>query len=335
MALRVHICSQAIKSMNDDDEEENQASEEVQDYRRDLLLNQMLEAAQATNRAAKLVSNIVARNQDRMFLDKSGRILVNGTLATYRVDMGAFLNKMNNPFDYSSFDQVEIHPKGTLVDQPKTACVQVQINGSMPAYDLLGAYLLGLMNDELTWLQENMGPLRHALYAMYGLRESPLTSSLSEYFFNKYGGLLDNKKNRIILSGTNGWKWRVSFGNPLARGFKIEYSKPRQSWWNDMFEDHLAESSQHYTLCGFFDLVDHLSQSPAILREASEWNTDPIFVRKVAAVYPPLAKKLLTTIESDDYDPSLIQSFYDETITEEEATTVALLDEQIRNMALA
>ena len=97
MALRVHICSQAIKSMNDDDEEENQASEEVQDYRRDLLLNQMLEAAQATNRAAKLVSNIVARNQDRMFLDKSGRILVNGTLATYRVDMGAFLNKMNNP----------------------------------------------------------------------------------------------------------------------------------------------------------------------------------------------------------------------------------------------
>ena len=47
--------------MNDDDEEENQASEEVQDYRRDLLLNQMLEAAQATNRAAKLVSNKVIK----------------------------------------------------------------------------------------------------------------------------------------------------------------------------------------------------------------------------------------------------------------------------------
>ena len=321
--------------MSQDDEEENQASEVVQDYRRELLLNQMLEAAQATNRAAKLVSSIVARNQDRMFLDKAGRIIVNGTLATYRVDMGGFLNKMNNPFDYSSFDQVEIHPKGTLVDQPKTACVQVQINGSMPAYDLLGAYLLGLMNDESTWLQENMGPLRHALYAMYGLRESPLSESLSEHLFMKYGGRLDPKSDHFTLRGTNGWKWRVSFGNPLARGFKIEYSKPRQSWWNDMFDDHLAETSQHYTLCGFFDLIDHLSESPAILRNSSEWQTDPIFVRKVASIYPPLAKKLLTTIESEDYDPATIQSFYDETITEEEATTVALLDEQIRNLALA
>ena len=321
--------------MSPDEEEENQASGVVQDYRRELLLNQMLEAAQATNRAAKLVNNIVARNQERMFLDKSGRIIVNGALATYRVDMGAFLNKMNNPFDYSSFDQVEIHPKGSLVDQPKTACVQVQIYGSMPAYDLLGAYLLGLMNDESTWLQENMGPLRHALYAMYGLRESPLTDSLSSYLFMKFGGQLDHKKNQFVLNGTNGWKWRVSFGNPLARGFKIEYSKPRQSWWNDMFGDHLAETSQHYTLCGFFDLIDHLSESPAILRDSSEWQTDPIFVRKVASVYPPLAKKLLATIESEDYDPATIQSFYDETITEEEATTVALLDEQIRNLALA
>lgn len=102
-----------------------------------------------------------------------------------------------------------------------------------------------------------------------------------------------------------------------------------------MFDDHLAETSQHYTLCGFFDLIDHLSESPAILRNSSEWQTDPIFVRKVASVYPPLAKKLLTTIESEDYDPATIQSFYDETITEEEATTVALLDEQIRNLALA
>lgn len=321
--------------MSPDDEEENQASGVVQGHRRELLLDQMLEAAQATNRAANLVSNIVARNQDRMFLDKSGRIIVNGTLATYRVDMGAFLNKMNNPFDYSSFDQVEIHPKGTLVDQPKTACVQVQVYGSMPAYDLLGAYLLGLMNDESTWLQENMGPLRHALYALYGLRESPLTESLGSYLFMKYGGNLNNKKDQFVLRGTNGWRWRVSFGNPLARGFKIEYSKPRQSWWNHMFDDHLAETSQHYTLGGFFDLIEHLSESPAILRDSSEWQVDPIFVRKVASVYPPLAKKLLRTIESEDYDPVTIQSFYDETITEEEATTVALLDEQIRNLVLA
>ena len=340
MALRLHILLIAIFVMEHEDEEnqenqENQASEYIQDSRRELLLNEMLEASQASMRAARLVHDIVQRNQDKMFIDKSGRIIVNGSLATYRVNMNGFLNKMNNPFDYSSFDQVEIHPKGSLVEKPQTACVQVQIHTAMPAYDLLGAYLLGLMNDERTWLEENMNPLRRALYSMYGLRMSPLTESLSEYFYLHHKGQLDNKKDRLTFNGTNGWKWRLSFGNPLAGGFKIEYQKPRQSWWNHMFEDHLAETSEHYTMCGLFDLVEHLSQSPALLREASEWNTDPIFVRKVAADYPPLARDLITRIEADDYDPSEIYSFYDEPISSSEAAEVAALDDQIRNMVLA
>ena len=161
--------------------EETEASPHMQSSRRELLLNEMLEATEASRRAACLVHNIVENNREKMFVDKNGKIVVNGRLATYRVDMNGFHNKMNNPFDYSSFDQVEIHPKGILTEKFQTACVQVQMHASMPAYDLLGAYLLGLMNDEHTWLEENMTPLRRALYSMYGLRMSPLTQSLSEH----------------------------------------------------------------------------------------------------------------------------------------------------------
>ena len=337
MALRLHILLIEILVMDYEEEEieQNEASAPLQHSRRELLLNEMLEATEASRRAACLVHNIVENNQDRMFIDKAGQIVINGRLATYRVDINGFHNKMNNPFDYSSFDQVEVHPKGLISEKFQTACVQVQMPASMPAYDLLGAYLLGLMNDEHTWLEENMTPLRRALYSMYGLRTSPLTESLSAYLYLHHKGQLDTKNDRLTFDGTNGWKWRLSFANPLTRGFKVEYQKPRQDWWNHMFDDHSAETTDHYTLSHFFDIVEHLSHSPALLRKASEWNTDPIFVRKVASVYPPLARDLMSRIEADDYDPSEIYSFYDEPIDSDDAREISLLDDQIRSMVLA
>tara|TARA_B100001094_G_scaffold265992_1_gene268687 strand:- start:11 stop:1024 length:1014 start_codon:yes stop_codon:yes gene_type:complete len=337
MALRLHILSIAILVMDYEEEEvgEIEASTHIQYSRRELLLNEMLEATEASRRAARLVHNIVENNPEKMFVDKDGKIVINGSLATYRVDMNGFHNKMNNPFDYSSFDQVEVHPKGILSEKFQTACVQVQMHASMPAYDLLGAYLLGLMNDEHTWLEENMTPLRRALYSMYGLRMSPLTKSLSEHLYLQHKGQFDTKNDRLTFNGTNGWKWRLSFGNPLARGFKIEYQKPRQDWWNHMFDDHSVETTDHYTMSHFFDIVEHLAQSPALLRQAAEWNTDPIFVRKVASDYPPLARDLISRIEAEDYDPSEIYSFYDEPIDSNDAIQISFLDDQIRSMILA
>ena len=122
----------------------------VQEIRRDAMFKQMMGVARAAERAANLVMSIIEENEDRMQMDDANHLLITGTLAIYRVDIGSFMAKFVNPFDYNSFDVVEVHPKSGLVKEPKTACVQVQPQKNMPAYDLMAGYILGLLNDEVT-----------------------------------------------------------------------------------------------------------------------------------------------------------------------------------------
>ena len=116
----------------------------VQEIRRDAMFKQMMGVARAAERAANLVMSIIEENEDRMQMDDANHLLITGTLAIYRVDIGSFMAKFVNPFDYNSFDVVEVHPKSGLVKEPKTACVQVQPQKNMPAYDLMAGYILGL-----------------------------------------------------------------------------------------------------------------------------------------------------------------------------------------------
>lgn len=300
------------------------------------LFENMVKRAQAIERAAELVTDIIEKNEKHMKFDDEGHLIVVGRLALYKVDMKGFLVKMTNPFSYHSFDVVEVHPKRGLVKKPKTACVQVRQQDDMPAYDLMAGYLLGLLNDHVTWLQEGMQPLQRTLFELYGLHPSPLTQTLSQHVEDTVNGAFDFANDSITFDGTNGWKWRLSFGQPLARGFKIEYQKPRQSWWNPLFEDHVKETTGHYIMNGFFETVSHLSQCPEMLKTADEWDTDPIFIRRIATDYPPLAKALVANVINDeDYDPYHIQTYYDDTIDEGDADTVAMLDDHIRMRAHA
>jgi hypothetical protein len=95
------------------------------------------------------------------------------------------------------------------------------------------------------------------------------------------------------------------------------------------------ESTGHYALSGFFEVVEHLSACPALLRGANDWQTDPIFLRKVAVDYPPLAKTLVDRLTSDDYNPNEIYCYYDEPISHDQAGTIRVLDEQVLERALA
>ena len=97
----------------------------VQELRRNKMFTGMMGVAYAAERAANLVMSIIEENEDRMQMDDAGHLLITGTLAIYRVDIGSFMAKFVNPFDYNSFDVVEVHPKSGLVKEPKTACVQV------------------------------------------------------------------------------------------------------------------------------------------------------------------------------------------------------------------
>ncbi|MAK84075.1 MAG: hypothetical protein CL998_00395, partial [Euryarchaeota archaeon] len=62
---------------------------------------------------------------------------------------------------------------------------------------------------------------------------------------------------------------------------------------------------------------------------------DPIFLRKVASDYPPLAKAMAGRLMDDDYSADDIYSFYDEPISEEQADTVRRLDRMILRRAHA
>ena len=205
----------------------------------------------------------------------------------------------------------------------------------MPAYDLFAGYILGLLNDEVTWLQESLSPLRRTLFQIYGLARSPLTPSLGQHFADSINGSFDFKQDTFTFSGTNGWKWRLHFGQPLAKGFKIEYQKPRQTWWNLLFDDHERDSTGHYAISGFFETVEHLAKCPHLLRDVNDWSTDPILLRKVASDYPPVAKILAERLTKEDYDPSKIYTFYDELLEEEHQGVVRELDELVLQRAYA
>ncbi|RJU92771.1 MAG: hypothetical protein DWC01_01400 [Candidatus Poseidoniales archaeon] len=322
-----------------DDDGDDGANQSVpldeQQQRRENMLETMLMMSEASKRAAHWVEEIISNNEGRMKLDKEGRLLITGQLAYYRVNINAFLSKFNNPFDYNSFDSVEVHPKSGLVESPKTACVQIRTSGSMPAYDFLGGYILGLMNDSASWLEESMHPLRRTLFDIYGLSRSPLTESLSSHYAQAINGVFNWQDDTFTFNGTNGWKWRINFSNPLGQGYEILYQKPRQTWWNSMFSDHVKETTGHHTMSGFFGLVEHLSEAPKLLKTASEWETDPIFIRKVASVYPALAKVLIHRIEDENYSADQIYSFYDEPIESDEAERVSILDDIIRQTVWA
>ena len=307
----------------------------TQDARLDLMMQRMTATSDAVVRASQLVMNIIKQNSDRMMLDENQDLVITGRLAFYKVDLNAFMAKFTNPFCYNSFDVVEVHPKSGMVKEPKTACVQVLPQENMPAYDLLGGYLLGLLNDDTTWLQEALGPLRRTLMDLYGLAPSPLSESLTAHFKRTMNGMFDFRKDTFTFNGTNGWQWRLTFGRPKTQSFRIEYQKPRQTWWNPMFENHLEETTGHFSFATFLDTVEHLAACPAMLKTCREWESDPIFVRKVAVDYPPLARIMIDLINEEKYNPEEIYTYYDDVVSQEEASIIQELDRQISRRALA
>ncbi|MEC7508779.1 MAG: hypothetical protein VX965_07030, partial [Candidatus Thermoplasmatota archaeon] len=65
----------------------------VQEIRRDAMFKQMMGVARAAERAANLVMSIIEENEDRMQMDDANHLLITGTLAIYRVDIGSFMAK--------------------------------------------------------------------------------------------------------------------------------------------------------------------------------------------------------------------------------------------------
>jgi hypothetical protein len=183
-----------------------------------------------------------------------------------------------------------VHPKDHFVSNESRACIQVEASEEIPAGDIIASYLLGLSNDLVTWTKPNMSPLRDALLQTYGLTLSPLTEPLVKYLNETHSATMDIKRGYLNLAGTNGFIWRIGFGNPLVYGFSLEMKKPRQKNWQLISEDtrHLPSS---YRFGNLIDAAALISEFPKSLIE-DEWSSFSLVRRIVGQYYKPLAAKI-------------------------------------------
>ena len=99
-------------------------------------------------------------------------------------------------------------------------------------------------------------------------------------------------ENVVEIKGTNGWKWRMSDGNPLVKGFTIWFKKPRQRAWKQVVPDTVEfEYAYHYE--DVFSILELLSDSPRVLVEDETYASDGYFRKMVAPHYSPLEKRLI------------------------------------------
>ncbi|MEJ6652923.1 MAG: hypothetical protein QNL55_00980 [Euryarchaeota archaeon] len=286
---------------------------QMQNKRLNELKQSLDEIVLANGKAIELLIQIISTNPKRMLMGKEN-IVIRGDLATYCVPIEPILNRMKSPFSNgdTGFAQVEVHPKDHFVSNESRACIQVEASEEIPAGDIIASYLLGLSNDLATWTKPNMSPLRDALLQTYGLTLSPLTEPLVKYLQETHSATMDIKRGYLTLAGTNGFIWRIGFGNPLVYGFSLEMKKPRQKNWQLISEDtrHLPSS---YRFGNFIDAAALISEFPKSLIE-DEWSSFSLVRRIVGQHYKPLAAQIhKENIDGDnnllDYPDSLNQIF--------------------------
>ena len=277
-------------------------------------LNQSLnEVIAANTRAVELLIDIISSNPRRMLMGEKN-IVIRGDLATYCVPIEPILNRLKSPFSNSEtgFDTVEVHPKDHFVRQEVRACIQVDAEEHIPSGDVIASYLLGLSNDMATWTKPSMRPLRDALVQTYGLTTSPLTKPLVQYLKQQHNATMDVESGYLEMPGTNGFTWRIGFGNPLVYGFSLEMKKPRQKNWQLISEDtrHLPSS---YRFGNLLDAAELVADFPKSLLE-DEWSSFSLVRRIVGQYYKPLATKVHNeNLEEEtaygDHPESLHQTF--------------------------
>ena len=286
---------------------------QMQSKRLNELKQSLDEIISANGKAIELLIQIISTNPKRMLMGKEN-IVIRGDLATYCVPIEPILNRMKSPFSNSDsgFDTVEVHPKDHFVSNESRACIQVDASDEIPSGDVIASYLLGLSNDLATWTKPNMSPLRDALLQTYGLTLSPLTEPLVKYLQDSHGATMDIKRGHLDLSGTNGFIWRIGFGNPLVYGFSLEMKKPRQKNWQLISEDtrHLPSS---YRFGNLLDAAALVADFPKSLLE-DEWSSFSLVRRIVGQYYKPLATQIHTeNLDGEnrlsDHPESLHQTF--------------------------
>ena len=280
-----------------DDENEKEtpsASFEYQEEKKNVFKNLVTDSFTAMQTSFDYLLKTIERNPDRIIF-AGDKIIILGKLATYSVPLDGLIQRMRNPYaGGSGLNATTATFKGKLDGKETSVCIQPdhQNVANLPGCDVLDSYFLMLLNDDKFIQQERHGPLRHSLLNLYGLSASPASEALKEFFDVTMDATYIPGENVVEIKGTNGWKWRMSDGNPLVKGFTIWFKKPRQRAWKQVVPDTVEfEYAYHYE--DVFSILELLSDSPRVLVEDETYASDGYFRKMVAPHYSPLEKRLI------------------------------------------
>ena len=193
--------------------------------RADAVIQCFEDSIESNKAAIGLLKSVIEENPDTVRIGRNYLIIL-GELASYCILLSDLLIPFHNVYSsrsHSGFRQIEVHPKDHWVRKHKTACIQVDSEHTIPSLDTLTGLILGLVNDKITFSQDNMEPLRTALMETYGLVKSPISDVLFEYICSKFP-ITNYTENSVTVKGTNGWKWHLDFGDPEVGGIELSSS---------------------------------------------------------------------------------------------------------------
>lgn len=287
--------------MDDEGEKETpSASSEYQEEKKSVFKNLVNDSFTAMQTSFDYLLKTIERNPDRIIFGVD-KIIILGNLATYSIPLEGLIQRMRNPYaGGTGLNATTATFKGKLDGKEASVCIQPdhQNVANLPGCDVLDSYFLMLLNDNKFIQQERHSPLRHALLNLYGLSASPASAAFKEFLDSTMDATYIPEENIVEIKGTNGWKWRMSDGNPLVKGFTIWFKKPRQRAWKKVVQDTVEfEYAYHYD--DAFSVLELLSDSPRVLVEDETYASDGYFRKMVGPHYSPLEKRLIAD-ENDE-----------------------------------
>lgn len=287
--------------MDDEGEKETpSASSEYQEEKKSVFKNLVNDSFTAMQTSFDYLLKTIERNPDRIIFGVD-KIIILGNLATYSIPLEGLIQRMRNPYaGGTGLNATTATFKGKLDGKEASVCIQPdhQNVANLPGCDVLDSYFLMLLNDNKFIQQERHSPLRHALLNLYGLSASPASAAFKEFLDSTMDATYIPEENIVEIKGTNGWKWRMSDGNPLVKGFTIWFKKPRQRAWKKVVQDTVEfEYAYHYD--DVFSVLELLSESPRVLVEDETYASDGYFRKMVGPHYSPLEKRLIAD-ENDE-----------------------------------
>ena len=288
------VMSDLFDTDDENEKETPSASFEYQEEKKNVFKNLVTDSFTAMQTSFDYLLKTIERNPDRIIF-AGDKIIILGKLATYSVPLDGLIQRMRNPYaGGSGLNATTATFKGKLDGKETSVCIQPdhQNVANLPGCDVLDSYFLMLLNDDKFIQQERHGPLRHSLLNLYGLSASPASEAFKEFFDVTMDATYIPGENVVEIKGTNGWKWRMSDGNPLVKGFTIWFKKPRQRAWKQVVPDTIEfEYAYHYE--DVFSILELLSDSPRVLVEDETYASDGYFRKMVAPHHSPLEKRLI------------------------------------------